>query len=945
MAIRLVGRSSELARLDSAIGGLVGARGGVVVVAGEAGVGKSRLVAEAVDLAARAGVVVLTGRAVEGAAAPLRPVAEALFAAFRDRPPPDDPALAPFRASLGSLVPEWGPPDAAAAEPLVRNEGILRLLRALGGNSGCLLVLEDLHWAEPETLSVVEHLADHGRSQRVLCLATVRSEARSPGLAAVTELAARNRVEVVALSRLSDAEVAELACAAGGEGVDPSDVRAVCERAEGLPLLAEDLMATARTTGSPVAAVVPLSFAGTVHRRLAALGRNAVEVLRGAAVLGRRFDWRLLPLVAGVDDAAVATVLRAAVDAQLLTAAPDGFTFRHALTRDAVWSDLLPTERVELARRALEAVEGAHPGLPGEWCELAAGLAETAGDRQRSGELLLESARRAIRGGALLAAEATLERARTALAGDHAGALDVDQLRLEVLSLAGKTDLALELGESLLARQAGAAAAATHLRLARAAATATSWAVVRRHVAEVRRLAPAGSAVAVRGDALAATIEITEGNIEEAIYLAERAVSAGRAAGVPDAVCEALEVLGRAARREDLDRAEAEFTRAAETAREAGLRLWEIRALHELGTVDMLRTSNLERLEQARKLATEAGALAVGAVVDLQLAGSYALRFEPERALEAVERGVEAAQLFDLGLTLAALFVQRASAHAIAGRRVEMEASIERAAALSGDHPDVWTVAWGHCRGFDALLNEDRPAAYEAFGKARAWARRPECGVPGAFSGFLALVATLDDLDGTGGAATRAEARESSCMVISTERALVGMAEAVALGRDGRGEEAAALVTEMEALLRNKQGSTGWLHLGRRLLAEAAIGDGWGEPVAWLRKALPWFESQGRTPVVAACRDLLSRAGVPVPRRGRGKSEVPVELRARGVTSREIDVLALVAEGMSNAEIGERLYVSPRTVEKHVGRLKDKTAAANRSELAQLAAKYGVAVA
>lgn len=152
--------------------------------------GKSRLVAEAVDVARRAGVVVLRGRAVEGAAAPFRPVTEALFAAFRDRPPPDDPALAPFRASLGSLVPEWRSPDSAAAEPLVRNEGILRLLRALGDDSGCLLVLEDLHCAEPETLAVVEHLAHHACSQRVLCLATVRSEARSPGLAAVTELAA-----------------------------------------------------------------------------------------------------------------------------------------------------------------------------------------------------------------------------------------------------------------------------------------------------------------------------------------------------------------------------------------------------------------------------------------------------------------------------------------------------------------------------------------------------------------------------------------------------------------------------------------------------------------------------------------------------------------------------------------------------------------------------------
>jgi hypothetical protein len=183
-----------------------------------------------------------------------------------------------------------------------------------------------------------------------------------------------------------------------------------------------------------------------------------------------------------------------------------------------------------------------------------------------------------------------------------------------------------------------------------------------------------------------------------------------------------------------------------------------------------------------------------------------------------VERGVEIARLFDLGLTLPMLLVQGGSAHAIAGRAAEMEAAIEQAARLSGDHPDMWTVAWGHCRAFRALLEEDRPRAYKALLEAREWSQRPECGIPGAFHGFMALVATLDDADGTGGASTREELRQVPGMVINTERALLGYADAVALGRAGRGQEAAALVLEMDNLLRTKERFEGWQHLGRRLL-------------------------------------------------------------------------------------------------------------------------------
>jgi DNA-binding CsgD family transcriptional regulator len=102
-------------------------------------------------------------------------------------------------------------------------------------------------------------------------------------------------------------------------------------------------------------------------------------------------------------------------------------------------------------------------------------------------------------------------------------------------------------------------------------------------------------------------------------------------------------------------------------------------------------------------------------------------------------------------------------------------------------------------------------------------------------------------------------------------------------------------------------------------------GRGWGEPAPWLREAAAYFAAGGDDRVAAACRGLLRRAGAPVPRRRPGDGELPGQLRALGVTEREADVLRLVAQGLGNREIAERMFLSPRTVEKHVASLLAKT--------------------
>jgi DNA-binding CsgD family transcriptional regulator len=128
-------------------------------------------------------------------------------------------------------------------------------------------------------------------------------------------------------------------------------------------------------------------------------------------------------------------------------------------------------------------------------------------------------------------------------------------------------------------------------------------------------------------------------------------------------------------------------------------------------------------------------------------------------------------------------------------------------------------------------------------------------------------------------------------------------------------------------------------HLGLRLVAEAALADGWGDPATWLRVAESYFHTHSVTAVDDACRRLLRQAGMTVSPRRAGTENLPTEIRVKGITVREYEVLRLVAGRLSNTEIGRRLYISPRTVEKHVASLLGKTGVADRAALSDFAAR------
>lgn len=954
----VVGRDQEWQELQRALDRLADGHGTTVVVAGEAGVGKSRLLREAAEEGVRRGALVLTGRAVErDSPLPFRPVAEALFSHLRKSGPPQVRELAPFRPILGRLVPEWCLPGESPAEEslVVLGEAVLRLLATLGDGAGCVLLLEDLQWADAETIEVVEYLADNIAGEPVFCLVSLRNEQPSRALTCVYGLATRRSASIVELPRLNDEEVVLMAAGCLRASVVPRELaEVVVARADGLPFLVEELLAgmvqadeLEKTADGWVldrspGPVIPATFAETVRRRLGA-APGTRDLLVAAALLGRSFDWLLLADMTGQDEATVVDRLRRAVDAQLLSveAADPGprFRFRHALTRDAILAELLPPERATLAARGLRAVETAHPGLPGEWCELAAELAEQAGEPARAAGLHLESGRRSFGRGALASSEANLERARR-LAGDNRQlAVEIDEALCAVLVRAGNAERVGEVGQRLLSQLADLGGPPTRraqvrLWLARTAIVSADWARALDQLHRARELAASGGVAASEYEVLAAQVALGEGRLDDAVTLAERALTTSQPNGRYELACEAHAVLGQRERQRDLTSAARAFSAGLAMAEQHGLTLWRVRALHELGTLDLLGGGPLDRLAQARQAALDAGALATAATVSLQMAAWFTNHAEPERALDAgrycaVEAGRLRLPLLEgLGLVLQAL------AHALMDQQAEMEAAIDKAVTVSGGHPEVHGVAALMARALLWVVREDRARALGELDAGMELLRGTPVTAPN--RGLWALVHALDGSDGE---AAVVEVEASGLTVYWLIRGWVGHARAVILGRQGRAAEAEEAFARADTDL---VPCDWYRHHARRLVAEAALVDGWGDPERWLADALAFFDPAGPPAVASACRSLLRRAGARVPRRRRPAPDLPAPWASAGVTAREAEVLALLAEGRSTKELAARLYLSPKTVERHIANLAAKVGVEGRSELVAFAASHRV---
>jgi DNA-binding CsgD family transcriptional regulator len=937
----VIGRDAELRHLEEALTEARGGFGAVAFVVGEAGIGKSRLLREAATRATDRGMTALTGRAVRGGArVPHRPLMEAVQSWTRAHGPPDDAALDPYRSALGWLIPEWKPRVSPAVSPVTMMEAVVRLLGAIAGTDGLLLCLDDLHWADADTLATLEYLADNLVTESVLCLCALRSD--EPGHAGrVAEgLVSRRAASRLVLRRLGDSEVNEMINttlpSVGNQldQLDQLDLEALRTRAEGVPFLVEEMLSEYATLGR---LSLPASFEELVRARMTGLNPSARDVIHAAAAIGRDFDWTVVAAITGLDRTSVLAALRAAIAVQLITS--DGgddarFRFRHALIQEAIAEDLLAPERTELYRRAAGALEKAFPGLSGELCQVTADLYERAGDRTEATRLLLEVARRALTSTALATAEAALWRALELAEGDRWRTMGIHRLLVEVLSLSGKTSGLKEIGDAALGFFRGKSFVGgplqfsdLHLQIARGLATTAEWTDVDRHLERARRWAKRGEhpQQLARIQAFRAHVLISRGEIQEAEGLATRAGQTAVGFGLHEVVCEALRAESRAALfGGDPSRAAQTLERAKLIADREGL-TFERAMIHlALARIDRLTTLEGGDAESARELSERIGAIALEAEIDIEVAARSLELFDLAVAAEASERAVTVCRQHGLGLLPLAL-VTHARVFALSIERKGMERTLEELSGTSGAEPAA--VAAGEARAVFHLLRDERARALAALDAAVEATEEGFAAFPWPFHGMRALVKAVE-----GASVGDVEPSPVSPGVLSHagNRGLYAAAEAVRLGREGKAREAGRSVAQARALLRPFV----WREsLALRLLAEAGLADGWGEPARWAEESLRFFESAGLDRVAAACRGLLRRAGVRVSRKGGSDSEVPASLAALGVTTREADVLRLVGEGLSNAEIAERLFVSIRTVETHASRLLRKVGLKSRPQL------------
>jgi DNA-binding CsgD family transcriptional regulator len=805
---------------------------------------------------------------------------------------------------------------------------LLRLLAEWSKpGSPALLVVEDVHWADPETLKVLEYLADNLVGQPVLLVATGREDESGAGVEMIDMLKARRAVTAIDLGALDPSQSEAVLRECVGAGAVPARlVDDVVARSDGIPFFIEELLATA--LADPAGRVVPPSIGAALQARLSSLPEPAAEFLRYAGVVGRQFDWHVVAAALRCPPEEAIGRLRQRVHAQLIDPDAGGFRFRHALTVDAVQALLLPEERRVICASLWETLENLHPDLEGELCQLAANLAEGAGDDDRAAALWLEAAGRALREGSLGSAEAL------ALRAQKARPMEADRALLSTWALAGQPRKALEAGYRFLSSGADPALQ-TEVRfdLIDAMIAAGRWDDAENYLGSVGGSAVTSGSHRARRAIGEAEVALARNDRPAALSFARAALADAGDAGLSELTCRALWLVGRVERGRDTAAASAAFEEAYQYASRHGLAVYRARSLLELGTIDMLETLATERLDAARQDALASGALSTVAMIDLQLAATFSCRGQAALTLAAAMRCEELSRRFGLSSLSLSLALQGV-AYGFSGNRTAMQERAAAARGIGGDRDTVELVTLSNGVSLCHLGEGNVAEALAALDGAMELLRAVVGGAH-PFPGRWALLRTAVD---DGGADARAECR-SLDFDTAMSRATLRAADAVAAGREGG--DAATIFAEADRALARFEG--GFLQsLARLLVAPCASRDGWGDPAAWLREALSNFEHLELANFAGQCRAALRSIGEPVPRRARPEAaSIPGPLAAQGVTAREVEVMAQLVAGRSNRQIADTLYLSVRTVEKHVERLLMKRGC-TRSDLGDLAARVGV---
>ncbi|MGI8855651.1 MAG: helix-turn-helix transcriptional regulator [Thermomicrobiales bacterium] len=979
LAHRIIGRDKEIAVGEALLARAAEGEGSFLFVTGDAGIGKSRLAAALRERARERGFRTLVGVCQEyDSDFPFAPFLDALRQWLA---PLDHPAasLGGDRALFARLLPELAdpampPPASLPPEHEKRRlfEAFVRLFTRLEAQAPLVVVLEDIHWADEASLELL-HLLPRRVAARLFIIVTARSDEPGRDLGPWYDTLDRNRLaRRLDLAPLDADAASRMIATLSARPLPAATVAKVRARADGNPFFIEELLRVLpERAGDQSNAVgpgetLPASVRETVLRRFDALDAGARRVAETAAVIGRRFAYETVRAVTGLDDGRTTRALRQMVDAHLVREVREAtrfrFEFRHALTREAIASRLLTRERRALHERvARELATQDGPAAPSE-SEL--GYHWYAAEQWE--RALVHCRRAGDQAFALCLPHAAIEQfshALTAAGWLGLPAFDIMEQRgqayLWIADLARAQD---DLEAALMyARDTGDRAAECRLLIALA-----SLRTAHDHRAPLTDLESALAVARAIGDpALLARCYSQLGRLlifqmrqSDALDVHERALAIREELGDPRGIAEALENLGYAYY------VAGDVVRGA-ASHQRGLALYEgvgdrhgmcacLNGLAECGaTLQTDYVVSAITLPETAAAGDRALALAqenglrfmearvyawLGFCVGAQGHFTRAMAYARDAAVIGDETGHDALRFFGHGVLGTILLEMRASKRALAS----LEAAVAWARELNSGHYRIVAHGYlasahllaGNFAQADAILREelavDTPMT--ALAHRRAWVARAEyCLATGDADGALHLADRL-----IAEAPSMGERGEGAI-------ARIALLRGEALTMLGRWEEAettlrAAVAGAEEqgarALLWRARCALGALLAARAREAEAAL---------VYSAAQTLITDLAREIDEDDLRETFTRSALAlVPRRFRRTERQATTARYGGLTERERDIATHVAAGMTNRQIADALFLSSKTVELHLSRVRKKLGLQTRTDVAVWAHDTGL---
>lgn len=984
-----VGRQQELAVLGARLSEAVAGQGGVALVAGEAGIGKTRTVRAFADAAGPRGTLVLWGRCYEGEwSPPFAPWVEAIGGFVRASDPErvrDALGLAaPSGAtSLAQLVPDLAPlvADLPALVALGPDEerfrlfdAVVRFLLRLAARQPLVIVLDDLHWADRATLDLLRHLVYFAAHARLLVVGTYRDlelDPRHPLSSVLPVLRREAGATPITLKGLPLDEVAALLGSVGGDGWSGQLAQTIYAETNGNPFFIEELLrhlvdevklvAGGNGWSAPAGLTelgIPEGVRQVVGRRLARLSPDTARLLTHAAVFTGGFDFAVLQPLTGSPEDALLAALDEALAARLIQPAGTGrerYDFVHAIVRHALSESWSPSRRVRLHRRAAEALARVYQGREREHApELAVQYYRSASLPGAAAGIphALAAAEQARRGHAAEQTVAFLRMARDLAAGEDA-ALRTGIVRR--LAIAEAEAVMIEEGRRTIddalatldegggdpAAVADFLADAALALKARAQADSRVW----------RPLVERGlGLVGDRRDRTWARLMLLVDPIEP---VSRETIRAGRWRGFDPA---AVAIARSTGDEEDYARSVESFdprTRAETDALVSLARTW-LRPTAIMYTLTVAANDFQFRHGAFR----DAAALWDELIERSERSG--ALSWQEQAASQLTWLHIACGRFAEARDTEARSDALRARlGRGLDPQLVAMEHATAFAVYLGGDWAAI-AAFWTQLIDDPAMGPHDvSTLAGTLYGGLAAYAHA-EAGAPGEARRLLeTLTPILERTDPTtanqnhnGAVAFAAAAvwRLAAVDLAPVYRRLAVDLIAAGIGDHPQGSNELT-VARMAALLGNAAEATDHFTCARQTLAVSgqrplrAIVDldeaaflastgptGHARVTELLSAALAEFEALAMAPWVERARAVQTAADARA-----GRLPLPA-----GLTEREVDVLRLVARGQSDREISDALFISPRTVNAHLRNMLNKADAANRTELSIWAFAHGL---